>query len=160
MGFGKSTDTNLAQSSGFSPSSSRQVTKKLASSVKGKKAIARGSLLKASSNVAVNPLSNSFAANITSLSSNRVSPTHEKCGSSEPIFEFTVSSLTGQELQGGQGSGHLVDPAKADALTNHGNGDESVDDRSNPCFREGSDREGVGAAGMELEDGVEAPSSD
>nr|POE75443.1 hypothetical protein CFP56_50698 [Quercus suber] len=146
MGFGKSIDTNLAQSSGFSPSPSRQATKKLASSVKGKKAIARGSLLKASSNVAVNPLSNSFAANITSLSSNRVSPTRKKCRSSKPIFEFTVSSLTGQELQGGQGSGHLVDPAKADALTNQGNGDESVDDRSNPCFRKGSDREGVGAA--------------
>ena len=159
-GIGKPIVTNLAQSNGNSSSLSSQVLKKLASSVKGKKTIAKGPALKAKPNVAVNPLSNSFVANITSLSFDRVSPPiREKCGSTKQAFEFTASSLAGQELLGDQGSGHIGVPIKADSLTKQGNGDESVDARSNPYFSEESDREGVDVAGMELEDGVRAFSS-
>ena len=98
IGFGKPLGSFVAQSNSSSPRPSSQAFKKLASSVKGKKTIARGTHLNAKSITAVNPLSNSFTANVTSISSDRAVPlTREKCGSTDRIFEFTTHSLAGQE---------------------------------------------------------------
>lgn len=98
IGFGKPLGSFVAQSNSSSPRPSSQAFKKLASSVKGKKTIARGTHLNAKSITAVNPLSNSFTANVTSISSDRAVPlTREKCGSTDRIFEFTTHSLARQE---------------------------------------------------------------
>ena len=96
MGSGKPLGSFVAQSSSSSPRPSSQDFKKLASSVKGKKTIARGTHLNAKSVTAVNPLSNSFVANVTSIFSDRAAPlTREKCGSTDRIFKFTTHSLAG-----------------------------------------------------------------
>ena len=160
MGFGKPLVSAVAQSSSTSPRPSSQALKKLASSMKGKKTIARGPHLKAKPIIAANALSNSFAVNIISISSDRVAPlTREKCGSTDRVFEFTMHSLAGQEHHGDPGIGHLDDAGNADSPTDQGNDDESVDARSNHCFSKGSDRDDAGAIGMELEDRVGGPSS-
>ena len=160
MRFGKPLVSNVAQSSSTSPRPSSQALKKLASSVKGKKTIARGLHLKAKPIIAANPLSNSFATNIISISSDRVAPlTCEKCGSTGHVFEFTMQSLAGQEHHSDPGNGHLDDAGKADSPTDQGNDDESVDACSNHCFSEGSDRDDAGAVSMVLEDRVGGPSS-
>ena len=94
MGFGKPLVSTVAQSSSTSPRPSSQALKKLASSVKGKKTIARGPHLKAKPIIAANPLSNSFATNIISISSDRVAPlTREKCGSTNHVFEYQLFLL-------------------------------------------------------------------
>ncbi|KAK9990555.1 hypothetical protein SO802_025540 [Lithocarpus litseifolius] len=140
MGNDKSLDNSLAQGSGNSPSPSGQGLKKLESSVKGKKAIARGSLAKAKPNSADNPLSNIFAAKITPFSSDHVSsPSCEKCGSSNSVFEFTAPSSVGQELHDDEDNIHLADGSEgtlgkplaasfeSKSLTNHEIGEESVE---------------------------------
>ena len=47
---------------------------------------------------------------------------------------------------------------KADSSIDQGYDDKSVDARFNHAFSEEADRDGVGAAGMEMEDRVGAPS--
>ena len=152
--------SNVAQSSCTSPRPSSQALRKLASSVKGKKTIARGPHLKAKPIITANPLSNSFTANIISISFDHVAPlTREKCGSTDHVFEFTTHSLAGQEHHGDPSSSHLDDAGKVDSPTDQGNDDENVNARSNHCFSEGSNQDDAGAVGMELEDRVGAPSS-
>ena len=114
LGLNKPISFKSGQSRGTNSSPAVQPIKKLASSVKGKKIIARGTSLKAKPNDAVNPLSESFATNINSLSSDRASLTsREKCGSTESAFEFTAPPLVGHELHGEHSSDLSVDPVKA-----------------------------------------------
>ncbi|KAK9984712.1 hypothetical protein SO802_034237 [Lithocarpus litseifolius] len=135
----KSLDNSLGLGSGVSPSPSSQALKKLASSVKGKKVIARGSPAKANTFSADNPLSKILAAKIASLSSDRgSSPNREKGGSSNPVFEFTAPSIVGQELHGKEDKAHLADDSEGtlgkplvtsfefESLTNIENGKESA----------------------------------
>ena len=72
----------------------------MASSRKGKKAIARRSLAKTKVSSADNPLAKIISANIISLSSDRDAPLNrEKGGSSKAPFEFTAPSIVGQIFQ-------------------------------------------------------------
>lgn len=159
LGLDKPISFKLSRSSGTNSSPAVQPIKKLASSVKGKKIIAKGTSLKAKPSDTVNSLSESFTTNINSLSFDRASPTsREKCGSTESAFEFTAPPLVGHELHGEHSSDLSVDPVKAGNPIIQGNGDEGFDVRPYPGVSEGSDRYGVGVTGMELEDEVGTPS--
>ena len=159
LGLDKPISFKSGQSSVTNLSPAAQPIKKLASSVKGKKIIARGTSLKAKHSDAVNPLSESFATNINSLSSNHASPpSRKKDGFTESAFEFTALPLVGCELHGEHGSNLSVDPVKAGTPSTQGKGDEGVDFRPCPGVSKGSNRDGVGVAGIELEDEVGTPS--
>lgn len=166
-------DTSVAHFSGSSPSPPNQDLKKLPSSVKGKKALARKSSSKVKVSPADNSLSDLLAANITSLSSDRAFPSNrEISGPSNSFFEFTAPPLAEPEPHGDRGSTHtdnnieetLGKPVfitvKPVALTLPESGDDSVRIHSNPCASEGSGRGEEDVARMDLEDGSDIPSSD
>ena len=153
----------------------------MASSVKGKKVIARGSPAKTKASSADNPLSKITAANITSLSSDRGSPLiREKGGSSKSLFEFTAPSIVGQVLHedstllagGSEASAQLaiqvsdfraednedssgrILGSSVESETSHDYEVESAGIHYNPCSKDGS------VACMELEDAASMVSSD
>ena len=166
-----------------SPNQFNQGFRKLASSVKGKKAIARGSPFKTNASSADSPLARTIAANIISLSSDRdATLNRDKGGSSTAPFEFTAPSIAGQILQddsapldgGSEDSAQLDSQAsefrdddnenssgrilgasiEAEACTSYGYGLESAGMLHNPCSKDGS------VACMELEDATGMVSSD
>ena len=101
LGLDKPISFKSGQISVSNSSPAAQPIKKLASSVKGKKIIARGTSLKAKPSDAVNPLSESFAANINSLSFDHASSTsREKDGFTESTFEFIAPPLVESKLHG------------------------------------------------------------
>ena len=159
LGLDKPISLKSGQRSVSNSSPAAQPIKKLVSLVKGKKIIARGTSLKAKPSDAVNPLSESFAANINSLFFDHASSTsREKDGFIESTFEFTAPPLVGSELHGEHGRDLSVDPVKVGMPITQSKGDEGVAFRSCPDVSEGLDRDGVGVAGMELEDEVGMPS--
>ena len=166
-----------------SPNQINQGFRKLASSVKGKKAIARGSPTKTKVSSADNPLAKIISANIISLSSDRDAPLNrEKGGSSKAPFEFTAPSIVGQIFQedstplasGSEASAQLAIQVsefrdednedssgrilgafvESEPRTSHDYGVESAGMLYNPCSKDGS------AACMELEDASGMISSD
>ena len=123
LGLDKPISFKSGQSSVTNSSPVVQPIKKLASSIKGKKIITRGTSLKAKPSDAVT-LTESFAANINSLSSDHASPTsRKKNGSTESTFEFTTPPLVGYELHGEHGSDLSIDPVKARMPITQGKGD-------------------------------------
>lgn len=166
-------DTSVAHFSGSSPSPPNQALKKLLSSVKGKKALARSSSSKVKISSADNSLSDLLAANITSLSSDRAFPSNrEISGPSNSFFEFTAPPIAELEPHGDKGSTHTADTieetlgkpvflsVKPVALTLPENGDDSVRTRSTPCASKGSGCGEEDVACLDLEDGSDIPSSD
>ena len=159
LGLVKPISLKSGQTSVSNLSPAAQPFKKLVSSVKRKKIIARGTSLKAKPSDAVTPLSVSFVANINSLFSDHASSTsREKDGVTESSFEFTAPPLVGSELHGEHGRDHFADPVKAGTSITQSKGDEGVASRSCPDVSEGSDRDEVGVAGMDLEVEVGTPS--
>ncbi|XP_075636557.1 uncharacterized protein LOC142608762 [Castanea sativa] len=139
MGNVKSNIANLAQHSGTSPSPSGQALKKMPSSVKGKKALARGSPSKGITSSADNPLSKLLTASITSFSSDRASsPIREVAGPSNSFFEFMASPLARLEIHDDKGSAPIAvfnedtvgklmcSSTKSVALTKSEDGDDRI----------------------------------